>query len=84
MKQIMNYIFLVDSGRPRKLYHRSTAGRYRVGAKSKKEAERFMHKAIKFGHIFFYYEDTKQTNAGYKQIIKEYGDGKEIYKTVEF
>lgn len=43
-----------------------------------------MHKAIKFGHIFFYYEDTKQTNAGYKQIIKEYGDGKEIYKTIEY
>jgi len=93
MNEINNYIFLVDSHRPFKmyrynkqgvthLYQRQTAGRYRVGAKSEKEARKILHDAIKFGSVTFFYEDKENRNAGYKQVIYEYGHGQEIYKSL--
>lgn len=93
MKEINNYIFLVDGHRPITMYRydgqglthivpRQTAGRYRVGAKSLKEARKILHEAIKFGSVTFLREDNDKRNAMYKQVIYEYGHGKEIYKSL--
>lgn len=93
MKEINNYIFLVDGHRPITMYRydgqglthivpRQTAGRYRVGAKSLKEAQKILHEAIKFGSVTFLREDKDKRNAMYKQVIYEYGHGKEIYKSL--
>lgn len=69
MKPIQNYILLVDTHR-RPSRQRNTAGRYRVGAKSEKEAEKLLRNAIGFGSIHVYY--TCETNKiGYKEIVKE-------------
>ena len=70
MKQINNYICIVDYGRPSYTYNRNTSGRYRVGAKTEKEAEKLLRDEIKFGSIQVYYKDNT-VKIGYKQIIKE-------------
>lgn len=64
-----NYIVLVDSYR-RASRCRNTYGRYRVGAKNPKEAKRLVQKAIGFGSVLVYYEDTV-LRAGYKQVFIE-------------
>lgn len=73
MKQIKNYICLVDSHRsPERM--RNTAGRYRVGAKSSKEAKKLLHRAIGFGSVQVYCEDTNPETmhiAKYKECLKE-------------
>lgn len=56
-KRDRNYICLVDNHR-RSGLRRNTAGRYRVGAKTKKEAKMFLQYAIGFGKVLVYYEDT--------------------------
>lgn len=56
MKNINTYIVLVDSHRPFRLGSRNSAGRYRVGAKSEKEAEEILREKIKFGSIRVYYK----------------------------
>ena len=93
MKEINNYIFLVDDQRPitmqrydgqglTHLHQRQTEGRYRVGAKSLKEARKILHNTIKFGSVTFLREDKDKRNAMYKQVIYEYGHGKEIYESL--
>lgn len=57
MKTVKNYICIVDGYR-RASRQRNTAGRYRVGAKTKKEAKLFLQSVIGFGSIQVYYEDT--------------------------
>lgn len=71
MKQIKykNYICLVDHYR-RPSRQRNTQGRYRVGAKNPKQAKELLQKAIGFGSIQVYYEDTKLL-AKYKEVWKE-------------
>jgi hypothetical protein len=60
-----NYILLVDTYR-RPSRRRNTAGRYRVGARDKKEAIALLRKAIGFGAIQVYYEveDPKNRKNG--------------------
>ena len=73
MKNINNYILLVDNHR-RPERKRNTAGRYRVGAKTEKEAVEILRDKIKFGSIQVYYtckpDDIK---VEYKEVQKEYG-----------
>lgn len=67
MKDINNYICLVDA---HKHIRRDSSGRYRVGAKSEKEAEKLLRNEIKFGSIQVSYKDNT-VKIGYKQIVKE-------------
>ena len=73
MKSIETFIVLVDSHRSNNLYRRHTAGRYRVGAKTAKEAEEILRKKIKFGSIRTYYkcDPDNKPRMRYKEIIKE-------------
>ena len=78
MKSVNNYILLVDAYR-RPSRRRNTVGRYRVGAKTEKEAIDLLRDKIKFDSIQVYYrcddsEDTKN-QIGYKDIVKETGCG---------
>lgn len=54
-KNVNNYILLVDNYR-RPERRRNTAGRYRVGAKSEKEAVKLLRDKIGFGSIQVYYK----------------------------
>ena len=75
MKEIKNYIVLVDNGKPIQFRH-NTAGRYRVGAKSESEAKKLVQDKIKFGNVQVYYQCTGESPdkmIGYKQIYKEMG-----------
>lgn len=77
MKEIKQAVVLVDSHKPLRLKH-NTAGRYRVGAKTEKEAEELVRKAIGFGSVKFYYWDEKTPDdkkMTYKQIVKEISPG---------
>ena len=72
MKPIRQAIVLVDAYR--NLRKRNTAGRYRVGAKTEKEAEDLVRAAIGFGSVKFYYwenPDSIHQKVKYKQIVKE-------------
>ena len=80
MKPIKNYIVLVDPYR-RPSRRRNTAGRYRVGAKTPKEAEELLREKIGFGAIHVYYEckPDDKLNVSYKTVMKEtWQDGKKI------
>lgn len=70
MKPIKNYILLVDS---HKHHKHNTAGRYRVCAKTPKEAVELLRDKIGFGSIQVYYEcqpnDIKLTE--YKAVVRE-------------
>ena len=73
MKEIRQAIVLVDANR-RSSRQRNTAGRYRVGAKTEKEAEELVRAAIGFGSVKFYYwekEDNTHPKVKYKEIVKE-------------
>jgi len=73
MKPIRQAIVLVDAYR-RPSRRRNTAGRYRVGAKTEKEAEELVKAAIGFGSVKFYYwerEDSTHQKVKYKEVIKE-------------
>ena len=81
MKDINTYIVLVDAHRsPDK--KRNTSGRYRVGAKTAKEAEELLQKAIGFGSVQAYYKSspTDLPQMKYKEIKKEKRiDGKVVF-----
>lgn len=70
-KSVNNYILLVDNYR-RPERKRNTAGRYRVGAKSEKEAVKLLRNKIGFGSIQVYYKcnenDIKIANG---MVVKE-------------
>lgn len=51
------FVCIVDGYR-RPSRQRNTWGRYRVGARSKKEAKKTLQKLIGFGSVKVYYEDT--------------------------
>lgn len=76
MKQINNYICLVDYYRRPSLF-RNTRGCYRVGAKTPEEAKRLLRDKIKFGSILVYYEcDAERDKQNgdfvpYKTVVKE-------------
>lgn len=76
MKQINNYICLVDYYRRPSLF-RNTRGCYRVGAKTPEEAKRLLRDKIKFGSILVYYEcdaerDKRNGNLFHiKQLLKK-------------
>ena len=73
MKTIKQAIVLVDAYR-RPSRRRNTAGRYRVGAKTKKEAEELVRAAIGFGSVKFYYwekENNTHPKVKYKEVVKE-------------
>lgn len=73
MKPIHQYVCLVDTYR-RPSRTRNTYGRYRVGAKTEKEAKELLQKAIQFGSVQVYYEDTNpppELIVSYKEIKKE-------------
>ena len=79
MKEVKNFICLVDShrdARSKYMKPRATAGRYRVGAKTEKEAEKLLREAIGFGSIKVYYETNPQDyptdgpNVKYKEVVK--------------
>ena len=70
-KEIKQAIVLVDAYR-RPDRQRNTAGRYRVGAKTEKEAEELVRKAIGFGSVKFYYWEDKARHGkkvAYKEIV---------------
>lgn len=71
-----NYILIVD-GHRRPSRQRNTSGRYRVGAKTPKEAVRLLREKIGFGSIQVYYEcdaDDK-LNVSYKMVVQEIFEG---------
>lgn len=73
MKPIRQAIVLVDAYR-RPSRRRNTAGRYRVGAKTEREAEELVRAAIGFGSVQFYYwerEDSTHPKVKYKEVVKE-------------
>ncbi len=73
MKQIKQAIVLVDAYR-RPSRRRNTAGRYRVGAKTEKEAEELVRAAVGFGSVKFYYwesPDSVHQKVKYKEVVKE-------------
>ena len=73
MKTVKQAIVLVDAYR-RPSRKRNTAGRYRVGAKTEKEAEELVRAAIGFGSVKFYYwekEDSINPKVKYKEVVKE-------------
>lgn len=74
MKEVKQAIVLVDAYR-RPSRQRNTAGCYRVGAKTEKEAEELVRAAIGFGSVKFYYwkreEDDTQPKVKYKEVVKE-------------
>lgn len=71
MKQVNNYILLVDSHKPKEYCH-DTKGRYRVGAKTEKEAVSLLREFIKFGSIQVYYKCMDEdVSLKYKEIKKE-------------
>ena len=85
MKRIKNYILLVDNYR-RPSRRRNTAGRYRVGAKSPKEAIKILREKIKFGSIQLYYEcnpKEEEKMIKYKQVFKETFHTNEITHKLE-
>ncbi len=74
MKDVKQAIVLVDAYR-RPSRRRNTAGRYRVGAKTEKEAEELVRKTIGFGSVKFYYWETDTPGvqkAAYKQVIRDF------------
>lgn len=80
MKPIKNYILLVDRHRDfrsKYMKPRNTAGRYRVGAKTPKEAVELLREKIGFGSIIVYYECNEHTEdksdhfVSYKTVVKE-------------
>lgn len=71
VRNLKNYILRVDNHRKLSM-QRNTAGRYRVGAKSEKEAIKLLQKKIQFGSIQVYYQcDDTDITIGYKEIVKE-------------
>ena len=73
MKPIRQAIVLVDAYR-RPDRRRNTAGRYRVGAKTEKEAEELVRNAIGFGSVSFYFweePDSSHKKVKYKEVVKE-------------
>lgn len=78
MKPVRQAIVLVDAYR-RPERRRNTAGRYRVGAKTEKEAEELVRTAIGFGSVKFYYwekEDSTHPKVEYKEVVKEIPDSR--------
>ena len=74
MKPVRQAIVLVDAYR-RPSRRRNTAGRYRVGAKTEKEAEELVRAAIGFGSVKFYYwerEDSTRQKVKYKEVVKDF------------
>lgn len=73
MKTIRQAIVVVDTYR-RPSRRRNTAGRYRVGAKTEKEAISLVREKIGFGSVeFLYWEqpDSNRKKVGYKEVVKE-------------
>lgn len=79
MKEVKNYICIVDGHRDLRSQYmkpRATAGRYRVGAKTEKEAEKLLRAAIGFGSIKICYETNPQDYptdrhpVKYKEVVK--------------
>ncbi len=73
MKPIRQEIVVVDSHRPPSMRH-NTAGRYRVGSKTEKEAISLVRTAIGFGSVEFLGWESPDSNSkkvGYKEVVKE-------------
>lgn len=75
MKPVKQAIVLVDAHR-RLSRCRNTMGRYRVGAKTEKEAEKLVQQAIGFGSVQFYYWDDydispTQRQAAYREVLTD-------------
>lgn len=73
MKKVRQAIVLVDAYR-RSNRRRNTAGRYRVGAKTEKEAEELVRTAIGFGSVKFYYWERDNgylPKVKYREVVKE-------------
>lgn len=86
MKEIRQAIVLVDNYR-RPSRQRNTAGRYRVGAKTEKEAEELVQKAIGFGSVQFYYWEDKDNRSSFydnSQIVPYKKVVKEVFKNGKF
>ena len=82
MKIVKQAIVLVDAYR-RPSRRRNTAGRYRVGAKTEKEAEELVRTVIGFGSVKFYYwenPDSTHKKVKYKEVVKEIPGSTYSYK----
>ena len=77
MRKVRQAIVLVDAYR-RPGRRRNTAGRYRVGAKTEKEAEELVRAVIGFGSVKFYYWERDN---GYLPKVKYREVKKEIANT---
>ncbi len=74
MRKVRQAIVLVDAYR-RSSRRRNSAGRYRVGAKTEKEAEELVRKTIGFGSVKFYYwehEDAPTKKVAYKEVVRDF------------
>ena len=73
MKPVYNYIVIVDAYRAHYATQRSTAGKYRVGAKTPEEAEELVRKAIGFGSPVTRCKckEDDPLNVPYKTVVRE-------------
>lgn len=87
MKEVKQYTALVDcyrnnglAARPAKewLYQQQTKGRYRVAAKSEKEAKKLVQRAIGFGSVSICHGQGAQEGPAlpYRCVKKELPDGR--------
>ena len=89
MKPVHNYLVVVDHYRAHYATQRSTAGRYRVAAKTPEEAEELVKAVIGFGSpvVSHAYPDDDPMNLPYKKVMREVLadviDGKYIYTLEE-
>ena len=89
MKPVHNYLVIVDHYRAHYATQRSSAGRYRVAAKTPEEAEALVKAVIGFGSpvVHYAYPDNDPQNLPYKKVMREvFADvvnGKYIYKLEE-
>jgi len=72
VKKVRQAIVLVDTRGPWR-FRNNTEGRYRVGAKTEKEAEKLVREAVKFGSVHFYYWDETSSNppVAYRHVVCE-------------
>ena len=89
MKPIYNYLVLVDYYRAGYAQQRSTAGRYRVAAKTPEEAEELVKAVIGFGspHVRLRYPMDDPQNLPYKKVMREVFvdvvNGRDVYRLEE-
>ena len=66
---------------------KNTIGRYKVGAKTEKEAEELVRAAIGFGFVKFYYwerKDSPCSKVKYREVVKEVPNSRLVDATYSY